>query len=287
MLSGEPAKGEHDPGRAGSETARRPGALVVVGTGIEAIGHVTLAAEGAIRSADVVLFLVSDALTIEWIVRLNPAAESLYPRYASADSRPAAYRLIVERIMREVRSGRRVCAVFYGHPGAAVTPGHAAVGMARLEGYEARMLPGVSGLDCMICDLGVDLVASGFQSFEASHLVAHPEWLNPACPLVVWQISVIGTSSFPSRSYMPEGFAALVELLLETYGPEHRVVLYEAAVWTICEPRIETVQTQQLGTLVPTHASTLYVPAKECLPPDVARVASTEGATATAAGKSG
>jgi tetrapyrrole (corrin/porphyrin) methylase-like protein len=284
MSSGEPANGRSDSGCVASESVRRSGTLVVAGTGIEAIGHVTFAGEGAIRSADVVLFLVSDTLTIEWIVRLNPAAESLYPLYASADNRPTAYRLIVDRIMREVRSGRRVCALFYGHPGTAVTPGHAAVGVARLEGYSARMLPSVSALDCMICDLGVDLIASGFQSYEGSHLVAHPDLLNPACPLVVWQVSAVSGNSFTSGCYSSEGFTTLVELLLEIYGPEQSVVLYEAAVWAVCEPRIEIVQMQQLGTLVPTHASTLYVPAKGDEPLEAARVAATRRQPATAAG---
>jgi hypothetical protein len=284
MSSGEPTNGRSDSGYVASESIQRPGTLIVAGTGIEAIGHVTFAGEGAIRSADVVLFLVSDTLTIEWIVRLNPAAESLYPLYTSADNRPTAYRLIVERIMREVRSGRRVCALFYGHPGTAVTPGHAAVGVARLEGYSARMLPSVSALDCMICDLGVDLIASGFQSYEASHLVAQPDLLNPACPLVLWQVSAVNGNTFTSGGYSSEGFATLVNLLLETYGPEQMVVLYEAAVWAVCEPRIETVQLRELGTVVPTHATTIYVPAKGDEPPEAARIADTRRQPATAGG---
>ena len=49
---------------------------------------------------------------------------------------------MVEEILAAVREGKRVCAVFYGHPGVYVKPSHEAVRRARKEGFEARMLPG-------------------------------------------------------------------------------------------------------------------------------------------------
>jgi precorrin-6B methylase 1 len=244
-------------------TGTRPGSLIVVGTGIEAIGQVTLAAEGAIRTADVVIYSVSDLITAEWILSVNPAAKSLYPLYTPGGDRYTTYLQMVEQILAEVHGGRRVCAVFYGHPGIAVTSSHLAIKQARAEGYPARMLPGISALDCLISDLGIDPADAGFQSYDATGLIRQPERINPHCPLVVWQVAVTAEPTYTPGSYNREGYLALVDSLTAIYGPEHNVTLYEAAFWTVCDARIETILIPQLANVEPTIGSTLYVPAKK------------------------
>src|SRR5690242_4178786 len=121
------------------------GALVIVGTGIQWAGQTTLAAERAIKVADRVLYAVADPGAARWIAERNPAAESLpYPR--TATKRRAIYDEMVERILAEVRQGKKVCVVFYGHPGVFARATHEAIRRARSEGFPARMLPGVSAL---------------------------------------------------------------------------------------------------------------------------------------------
>jgi precorrin-6B methylase 1 len=242
---------------------RRRGSLIVVGTGIEAIGQVTLAAEGAIRAADIVLYVVSDVLTSDWIVSLNPAAESMFSLYAAGRDRVTTYQLMVERIMSEVRGGRCVCAAFYGHPGMAATASHRAIAQARAEGYSARMQPGVSALDCLVCDLGIDLGSTGFQSYEATRFLAYRRHVNPFCPLILWQIGGVGIVTYEPNTYGRKGYDALTDALSEIYGPEHEVTLYEAAAWTVCDPRVDTATVKELATIRPTFGSTLYVPGKD------------------------
>ncbi|WP_437898926.1 hypothetical protein [Sorangium sp. So ce124] len=53
------------------------GSLIIVGTGIQWGGQMTLAARRAIEQADRVLFAVADPWNARWIRGLNPAAESL------------------------------------------------------------------------------------------------------------------------------------------------------------------------------------------------------------------
>src|SRR6187549_1605908 len=62
-----------------------PSELVVVGTGIQVLSQATLATQGAVRGADVVIFAVTNAWAARWIRDLNPRARSFdYPR----DGRP-------------------------------------------------------------------------------------------------------------------------------------------------------------------------------------------------------
>jgi len=53
------------------------GSLTVVGTGIQLVGHLTLAAKAWIEQADKVLFAVADPVTAKWLHTLNETAQAL------------------------------------------------------------------------------------------------------------------------------------------------------------------------------------------------------------------
>ena len=245
---------------------------MVVGSGIEAVAHVTQAAKGAIEQADEVLYLVGDWVTADWIVSLNPAAESLRPLYRSGQDRRTTYRGMVERTLRGVRAGRKVCAVFYGHPGVFADAPHEAIRVARQEGYAADMLAGVSAEDCLFADLGVDPGRSGCQSYEATHFLLYRHRFDVNTPLVLWQVGVVGHTEYQSREYSLEGFQILAGRLAELYGPDHEAILYAASIFGVCKPDIQRVALGKLAETRPTATSTLYVPAKDTPPVDDAMV---------------
>jgi precorrin-3B methylase len=236
--------------------------LVVVGTGIQAGGQATLAAGRAIERADRVLFAVVDPLTVAWVRSLHPGAESL-PYPMDDTPRRQTYLDMVERILAELRKGLRVCAVFYGHPGMLTLPAHEAVARARREGFRVRMLPGVSALDCLIADLGVDPGLDGCQMYEATDFLIRGRGFDAHVPLVLWQVGFIGNLGFfdeRDRAGIARGLAILTEALLARYAPEHEVVLYEAAVLPTDAPRMERVALADLARATVTDLTTLYVP---------------------------
>jgi hypothetical protein len=236
--------------------------LVVVGTGIQWGGQATIAAEKAIRGADRVLFAVGDPWAARWIRSLRPDAESLlYPR----DGRPrkAIYGAMVERILEELRRGHRVCAAFYGSPSLLNAPAHEAVRRARAEGRRARMLPGVSSLECLCADLGIDPGEGGSQVFEAGDYLLRRRVADPHGHLVLCQIAVIGWSGVfdpNDRPRIRRGLALLGERLQAAYPPEHDVVLYEASSHPLTAPRIERIPLSALADAELREISTLYVP---------------------------
>jgi uncharacterized protein YabN with tetrapyrrole methylase and pyrophosphatase domain len=245
------------------ETDRR-GSLTVVGTGIQALGHLTFEARANITHADAVLYLVNEPVTERYIQELNPAAQSLHPLYASGKERIASYLEMVEQILAGVRRGLRVCAVFYGHPGVFVFPSHEAIRQARSEGYAAEMLPAVSAEDCLFADLGIDPALAGCQSFEATDFLVFGRRFDPTCSLVLWQIGVIGHLTFEHGGYdYRPGLEVLVRHLLETYPPDHLVVVYEAAHLPTAQTRHDAVPLGQLASADVTPVSTLYVPPRE------------------------
>jgi len=244
------------------------GSLIVVGTGIKAIVEITFETQFEISNADQVFYLVADQVTEEWIKRQNPRSESLYGFYAPDKDRAITYQEMVDKILAFVRMRRRVCAAFYGHPGVFAYPAHEAIRRARAEGFYARMLPAVSSEDCLFSDLGVDPGNHGCQSFEASYFLINSPNFDPATPLILWQLGVIGERNLPTQLCNRDGLRLLVEMLLPIYSTSHTVFVYEASQFVVSFPKIDRTS---LGALVDapiTPISTLFVPPKGIAKPN-------------------
>jgi len=249
-----------------------PGSLVVVGTGIRTT-QVTPEALAAIRSADVVHFLVADRIAATSIMNESSEARSLADLYAPDRQRSATYGAMVDRIMGDVRSGKTVCAAFYGHPGVYAEPGHDAVRSARSEGFRARMLPGVSAEDALFADLGIDPGAEGWQSYTATDFLLRPRRFDPTVPLVLWQVGGIGLNTGVADA-VTDHLPMLIDRLRSSYPDEHEVVVYEAAVLPGFDPVVQRLPLVGLGDARITAASTLLVPGhgRSAVDPSVAAV---------------
>lgn len=237
------------------------GRLTLVGTGYTMAGQVTVQALACLRQAEKLFYLVSDGSTGLWLRDLNPTAESLQDAYQVGRDRMEAYAAMTARILEPVRCGLNVCAAFYGHPGVLVLPAHDALRQARSEGHEARMLPGVSAVDCLFADLGIDPATNGCQMYEATNFVYRQRRFDPRSPLILWQIGNVGVAVYlKSALWGPEGLRVLQEVLLRDYPPEHEVVIYEASQLPIGPPKILRVPLRSLADSDVTGHSTLLVP---------------------------
>lgn len=252
----------------GTKTAEGPGSngkhkgsLVVVGTGIRTVGHLTMEAVAWIKQADKVLYVVGDPVAELMLKELNPGgAESLTGMYAEGKQRIETYNQMVERTLECLRAGMLTCMACYGHPGVFVYPSHESIRRARAEGYSARMLPGISSEDCLFADLGVDPGISGCQSYEATDFLLNGRVIDPSSSVVLWQIGVVGDATFKASGYDLSAMPLLVERLLAIYPASHPMYLYEAAVFHGCDPIIRPITAAELayGPLSPGY--TLYIP---------------------------
>ncbi len=222
------------------------GSLVVVGTGIGP-AQLTTEARTAIAAADRVFFAAGDLLTEAEIGELSTNASSLAGFFENGTSRRESYERIVEEILAPARSGMRVCAAFYGHPGMFVLPAGEAIRRAQSEGIPAKMLPGVSSLDCLFADLGVDPAAAGLQTYEATDFLQRAPTLEPRAGLVLWQVGVVASQD------------ELAEALESWYPKDHEVIVYEASSYPGVPPRAESLALERLEHAELTPRSTLYV----------------------------
>lgn len=237
------------------------GSLIVVGTGIASRGQLTVEAVNAIREADRVFFGVPDPLTRQAIFELNDNCHTLDDLYGKHTDRRVTYEAMTERILEGVRAGLQICAVVYGHPGVFVESTHKAIERARNEGHYARMLPAVSAEDCLFADLGIDPGRTGCQTYEATKFLLYPPNFDTGIPTVIWQIGAIGVFDYSlSVEKARAGLAILSDVLASHYGESHEVVVYEASLLPICDPRIDRVSINNLRNCFTTTASTLFVP---------------------------
>lgn len=237
----------------------KKGTLRIVGTGMKIAAQCTPEARGCIADADVV-YSVVDGLTFYWLQQVNPRAESLTDLYGGGRNRRETYLAMAERILGSLRSGLNVVAAFYGHPGVFVDPAHAALRQAKEEGFDARMLPGVSAEDCLFADLGVDPGRVGCQSYEATDFVINNRRFDANTPLILWQIAVVGDTSLREFTSDSRRLDVLAEVLMETFPATHPVVVYAAATLPITQPSIVRTPLASLSSCRVTQASTLYVP---------------------------
>ena len=228
---------QHEEGKKGS--------LLVLGSGIQGVSF-PMGSEPFIRMADKVFYTVSNPPTQVWLHTMRPDAFDLYVLYDDSKPRYYTYVQMSEAILHYVRKGLKVVTVFYGHPGIFVFSTHRSIEIARREGHYAVMMPGISALDCLCADLGVDPAFPGMQTFEATDLLVRKRSIDIGTHLVLWQVGLIGDTGYRRKGFINDKFPILVEYLMEYYGPEHELTHYIAARHPTFEPTMAVHKMKEL-----------------------------------------
>ncbi len=234
--------------------------LVVVGTGIRTVGQMTMKSIAWIKKADRVLYITSDPIAEEMIKTLNPSgAKSLQPFYAENKLRLKTYHEMIDRTLDRLRAGEMVC-MAAGHPGVFAYPTHE----NRCAGHGLRASRHAcyqnSAEDCLFADLNVDPAMAGCQSFEATDFLVNGRTIDPSSNLILWQIGVLGNSTFKPHLYDMRGMPQLMQKLYSYYSPYHDVYIYEAPLFPGVEPVIRKVPLYSLPSSGVSAISTLYIP---------------------------
>lgn len=251
-----------------TESNRKVGSLALVGMGMTLGSHLTPLSRSHIEQADVVFAALSDHLVEEWLKRMNRDVRSLQGFYAEGKSRMRTYQEWVDVIMTEVRAGKNVCAVFYGHPGIFAWTPHMAIATARAEGFAAHMEPGVSSEDCLYADLGIDPGRFGCQHFEASQFLLYDRQIDNAGYVVLWQVGLVGDTTLARLATTGPAYRqVLVDRLSRDYPLDHEIIIYRCATLPIQQPQITRLALRDLPSAELSVAETVVLPpAREMQP---------------------
>jgi precorrin-3B methylase len=235
------------------ETAK----LIVVGIGIKFGMQTTAEAVEAIKNAGKVFYILPEPLAGDWVKILNSTSESLDRFYEVGKPRAITYEEIVNEVMIGLNLIKDVCLVLYGHPGIFATPGHHAIRKARELGYKAKMIPGVSAVDCLFADLGID-PSRGCQEYEAMDLIQSRPRFTAETDLILWQISAIGRQE-GRLDTAKDGLQILEQFLVFFYDLKHRVIIYKAATIPGDEPSIIESTVSTFAALEIDPMATMYI----------------------------
>ena len=248
------------------EPTQQPGELTIIGSGIESVGF-TLGDEDLIRTADAVFYCVADPATVVWLKTIRPDAYDLYVLYDDTKVRYTTYMQMTEAMLHFVRQGKKVTAIYYGHPGIFVLSTHRAIQIARREGHKAIMRPSVCALDCLCADLGVDPCHPGMQTHEATDMLIRGRIPDTSLHVVLWQVGLIGEMGFRRKGYLNNNFSVFIEYLQKHYGEDYPIVNYVASRYPTIPPSMETyplsaLHDPKIQTKV-TGISTFYLAPKD------------------------
>lgn len=235
------------------------GELIVVGCGIQLGRHISERTVSEIDRADAV-FVLADTLAHSWIASRRPDAVDLTEHYGEARDRRESYAEMKRAILEPVYAGKRVCGVFYGHPGVFAQVPHEAIEAVRSAGLPARMEPGVSAEACLYADLGLDPGDRGVQSFEATRFLAYRHTLDPAALALLWQVALAGNLDCIGFEPDPRRLRLLVEKLATWYAPDTPIILYEAAQLPIESFRADWLRLNELPEATFKEYTTLVIP---------------------------
>jgi uncharacterized protein YabN with tetrapyrrole methylase and pyrophosphatase domain len=202
--------------------------------------------------------IVAEALSDRFgtVVRLGSEYEEGQPR-------SAAYDRIVDRVVDAAADADSpVALATYGHPTVGVTPTNDVVQRAEGAGVDVDVRPGVSSLDAMYVDLGLNPFETGLQMFEVNDLLLRELSLNPSVPAFLFQVGTVGSRLYTARPNAPERFTRLRRYLERFYPSDHEVSLVRAATLPFESGAIESFELSAFESMAdavhPSH--TLYVP---------------------------
>lgn len=207
-------------------------------------------------------YLVNEPLTEEWIKKINPSSESLGKIYSSSLRRLDSYQAIATYIVDSIEKFKQVCVIMYGHPIVFAQPALDAAIKAKQKGLVVKIFPAISAEDCLFADCMFDPGQYGCQSFEATDFLIHKRLYDCNSHLVLWQIGIIGNVYHQSQiiNQPGNGLSILTECLTEKYPLNHKVIIYEAALYPTFEPRVEEITLKELVDSHLSKISTLYIP---------------------------
>jgi Rps23 Pro-64 3,4-dihydroxylase Tpa1-like proline 4-hydroxylase len=240
--------------------------LYIVGTGIVGVRHITREVDDAFRRCREVLIVDSGFGVREHIQERCPVVTDLIPvTYREGEPRIEAYDRMSTAVIEAALDHPPVAFALYGHPQVYVYPTMQVTQAAEALGLRVKVLPGVSALDTLIIDIGLDPGYAGLQMYDATDLLLRKRPLQPDVPCILWQIGAVETVLHSTAGSTPARFQRLQDTLSEFYPQDHELRAVLTSTYPLVPSRVDTFQLQELASRGPSipHGASLYIPPTE------------------------
>ena len=237
----------------------------VIGLGVSFPEHLTKQAIDAMASCSKLFSIVQEPL-LPWL----PAEKmgkveviNLLDSYVDGTLRIENYNRAADMVVQASTDGRPVGYVTYGNPMAYDTVAQLIVKKAAELGRKARVVPGISSLDSILCDMQVD-IAPAIQVFEASWMMAFQIVPRVDTHVILMQMGSFGSyRSHYGKRLSGDSLTGLVNHLLAAYPKDHRVSLVRSTASGEHPEKISSYTLERLSeaTVEELSGASLYIPA--------------------------
>ncbi|TWF89221.1 SAM-dependent methyltransferase [Streptomyces capillispiralis] len=254
-----------------ADGGRCPADVFIVGAGVQVPAHLTSAAIDALDQCQEIYSILPQSTSRLMPSRWASKTRDLQEIYQRGGRRLDVYRKEIDLIWQAARSNPPVAYLTVGNPVVfdSVTAG--LIERAKCGDMRVRVVAGVSSVDAIMADLGIDY-APGIQIFDASSLVAHNIQPRNDIDCLVMQPNVFGTA-FVTMGRKPRAAALwpLRDHLLKCYPSDHTVTCITCSVRSGNPAHVESFPLSCLGgtEMSPqTLGASLFIPAAVPLKPD-------------------
>lgn len=244
---------------------RRSVDIYLLGRGIvNGTGQMTQEAIQAIESSRLVLDLSGDVGAVR---KLHKNVVDLYSDYWTGELSDNVYDRLEELIVDEVRTnGPTVSVIVDGHPMFFDDVNWSLLRNGKRRRLNVVAVPGISCLDTMMIDVGVDL-GNGAQIVHANHLVMYGIQLDPHLQTYVLQIGKFGTAFFSreTKRNLPGRFTPFVEHVTRFYPPDTMTTLMVSLGRDTIRRKVRLGDLDSARAFLHRHQDdglTMYIPAR-------------------------
>jgi len=236
--------------------------IAIVGLGIVGVHQITREVEETIRRCRHTFVVDGGFGVVPYLKTICAEVTSLLPFYERGQERLPTYRRMAAEVINAAIAGPPVCFATYGHPLVYCYPAILIQRAAKLLNLKVEALPGISSLDTLFVDLGIDAASDGLQMYEATDLLLRRRPLQNDVPCILWQVNAIAEPTYETDRRSADQFLPLQSYLLEFYPPKHPITLVLSKTFPLLESIVETYR---LGTLATDlergpQSGNLYIP---------------------------
>lgn len=245
-------------------TNRFPYDIYIVGLGIVGTRQITKEVEEVLRKSECVFILYYQKIMNDYIEKdLGTPVKDLHQEYEEGLDRSKTYRKMADRVMNQAMKAKKpITLALYGHPTIFVSPTRIIQEEAPQKGLQVKVLPGISSIDCIFAEIGLDPGAGGIQMYEATDFLIRRFTPDTAVPLFLWQVGTLETGLYSAKVSKPARFIRLQKYLQEFYSEDHIIYLLRTATFPFTRSDQRAFRLRdfenQYKHVHPAH--TLYVP---------------------------
>lgn len=242
-----------------------PPKIVIVGLGLIIPDHVTPQAQKILSTCTKIYTIIQEP-TILWLPsnpKANRTVVNLLHLYKEGIPRTENYDAAAKIILESCSPRDIVGYVTYGNPAAYDSVAQTLLRAAPQKKIAVELVPGISSLDTILCDLQIDM-APALQVYEASWMLVTKIEPRPGIQVILLQMGSFGSfRTHYSKRRDGSSLADLVSYLVKFYPPTHPVTLVRSTC-NIAQPartRILPLQHLEQATAEDLSGASLWIPA--------------------------